>query len=114
MTKESDIVYETRNFYLATTKQGLEVRLLGITFSVVVGTPADEAQGRRFIDRCEANPANVKGVRDMYRHWVPPGWNKGKEADNGEEKPPVRPRPAMCRAGRPVVRPKRRAKGDGR
>lgn len=65
MTKESDILHETANLYLIQTPKGLELRLIGATHSVVVGSPKDVEAGKRAMVRMERYPDTLRAV---YSH----------------------------------------------
>ncbi len=60
--EERLVPYETHNFTLL---QNLSICLKGFSHSVVVGKAKDIEHGKRFIDKAEKHPHNM---RDMYQH----------------------------------------------
>lgn len=60
MIRESSIVHETDNLYLYRTANGLELRLNGITHSVIIGRPKDESSALRTMERLERYPDNLR------------------------------------------------------
>lgn len=57
---EQDILYETENFYCFQVGGQIEIRLNKGTHSVVVGTKKTFDAAKKFVDRCEKYPQNLK------------------------------------------------------
>lgn len=65
MFDESDILHETLNLCLCRTGNNLQILLVGLTHSIVVGCPRDIESGKRAMERLERYPETL---RAMYRH----------------------------------------------
>lgn len=63
--KESDILHETANLVLVLDNNRLEIRLTGVTHSVVIGYPASAETALQTMARLERYPKNL---RAMYGH----------------------------------------------
>lgn len=57
---EEKIVYETENLYLYQVKNGFEIRLNGVTHSVVVGECETKIRGIRIMKKLEKYPGNLR------------------------------------------------------
>lgn len=57
---EDSILYETANLYAIRCGDAVEIRLHNGTHSLVAGRVGSEEQARRFIDRAERYPAQLR------------------------------------------------------
>ena len=53
-------IFETENLTLHKVKKEFEIRLEGNVHSVLVGTVSDFEKGKKFMERAERYPANLK------------------------------------------------------
>ena len=64
-TREENILHQTENLYLYQTPKGLEIRLMGLTHSVVVGTATDVESAKRAMARLERYPDKLRAMYKM-------------------------------------------------